>query len=102
MKMSTTTQSFETCEHKNLKYQDGVLFVWLNSWEEFIKIADIVTSDYVWRGYQDEKWELKSLFDRELEGRRITGNGKDRDSILKSVITNSGSDLMNRLEMSLN
>jgi hypothetical protein len=86
MKMSITTQSFETCEHKNLEYQDGVLFVWLNSWEEFIKIADIVTSDYVWRGHQDEKWELKSLYDRELEGRRIKGNGKDRDSILKSVM----------------
>lgn len=86
MKMSITTQSFETCKHKKLEYQDGVLFVWLNSWEEFIKIADIVTSDYVWRGHQDEKWELKSLFDRELEGRRITGNGKDRDRILKSVM----------------
>jgi len=60
--------------------------VWLNSWEEFIKIADIVTSGYVWRGHQDEKWELKSLFDRELAELRITGNGKDRDSILKSVM----------------
>jgi len=58
----------------------------LNSWEEFIKIADIVTSDYVWRGHQDEKWELKSLFDRDLEGRRIAGNGKNRGSIMKSVM----------------
>ena len=86
MKMSITTHTFETCGHKNLKYQDGVLFVWLNSWEESIKIADIVTTDYVWRGHQDEKWELKSLFDRELEERRITENGKDRNSILKSVM----------------
>ena len=84
--MSITTHTFETCGHKNLKYQDGVLFVWLNSWEESIKIADIVTTDYVWRGHQDEKWELKSLFDRELEERRITENGKDRNSILKSVM----------------
>ena len=60
--------------------------MWLNSWEESIKIADIVTTDYVWRGHQDEKWELKSLFDRELEERRITENGKDRNSILKSVM----------------
>jgi len=60
--------------------------VWLNNWGEFIKIADIVTSDYVWRGHQDEKWELKSLFDRELAGRRITVKGKDRDSILKSIM----------------
>lgn len=84
--MSITTQSLETCEHKKLEYQLGVLFVWLNNWGEFIKIADIVTSDYVWRGHQDEKWELKSLFDRELAGRRITVKGKDRDSILKSIM----------------
>jgi hypothetical protein len=52
---------------KDRVYQNGVLTLKLTSWEEFHTIAQIFfenRGDYIWRGHQHEKWELKSFFDR--------------------------------------
>ena len=56
-------------EFKGRVYEKGILKLKLSSWDQFNIITKIFLNneaDYFWRGHQDESWELKSLFDREI------------------------------------
>jgi hypothetical protein len=68
-----------------MNFEDGVLDV-LSNWDEFVSLSASIPSDYVWRGHQNESWELKSLLDRELSAGKIPLDGKRRDNILESVL----------------
>ena len=75
---------------KDRIYENGVLTLKLTSWDEFHTIAQIFfdnRTDYIWRGHQNKKWELKSFFDRESSKgdfiSHITNRQDKLDEILK-------------------
>jgi len=75
---------------KDKDYENGVLKLKLNSWDEFHTITQVFfnnRTDYIWRGHQDEEWELKSFFDRESSKDNfiphITNRQDKLDEILK-------------------
>ena len=75
---------------KGRVYENGILTLKLTSWDEFHTITQIFfdnRTDYIWRGHQDEKWELKSFFDRESSKHDfispITNRQDKLDEILK-------------------
>ena len=86
-----TLQDSHFNNFKDRVYKNGVLTLKLTSWDDFNIITQIFfdnRADYIWRGHQNERWELKSFFDRESHKgdfiSHITNRQDKLDEILKT------------------